>query len=815
MKGLLSKRRLGTIISLVFFTSLVSCVRPNGSSSDSKSENSTNDSSSVSENTNNESSTSSESSSTSELPSSSEIPSSGNGSNSSELPSSSEIPSSSEPDGGEETHMTNKLFNNATFSNPNRSDRPMVMAHNITRIIVDDVYARGYGGIVTNVAWGNDYLQNSRAFTTLRSNLDYAINTKDLYIWLYDEYGYPSGAAYGQTLKNNPEYEALGLVSQHRVVGPGATVTVDLLYGHSAIVEASVMEGTNTNNMQIETRASVSHLINEAQTQITYTNNSPTSKVLVTFMSKRWYEFTHSMENWYAQQRYINMLDSEPTAKFINITHDQYYEYLSDEFGKGIKAIFTDEPAHQGNYFEVTERNRQVLDVADLNVPIHPSLNYSNTLFDKFTAAYGYDLRPYLAYLHYDDGSSLAKQIRIDFYALTSELFRTKYLGQIEEWSMAHGIKSSGHLLLEENLFQNPWFAGNMIQLLGTMGIPGTDLLFSRPTRAVKDSSIVSKMASSAADFLLKPDTFAEVSGAFDGNRGTVAERVNSIGVQVAMGINNFASYYYQGNDHSEAEDLFFSSAVGRMRYMVDESLHRANVALYYPYEGVSAETLPTTNLNIATTNAKDISDEFRDIANTFVEKQIDFDLIDHINLDKAVIDNGAIVSPNGERFTTIVIPYTTALYSSTILKLHEAANAGVKVILQDLSSIVAERGQNSVAGTFSSLVSKSTSLRTSVNIANYIRNNNLTSFSLSDAYANEIYMSRRENTNYDVFPTVNAGTQNKTVTLTLDGDGKAVKYYNSFDGSVTNIAASFTGNKVSFTFSLPANTTGFFVVEK
>lgn len=740
---------------------------------------------------------------------SSSIPSS-----SSESLSSQDLPSSdSSSEGG--PNVEDKVINPLLFANPSRDDRPMVMMHNSTTSLIDDAFNRGYGGVVTNVAWGSDYLQNARAFSTLRSVVDYAVNTKGMYIWLYDELGYPSGTAYGQTLKNNPEYEALGLVSQADIINPGQEKTVNLLYGHTRIVEAHIFDGTSVDDIDFSTGTNVSHLINASGNAITYRNQTRTSKVLLTFMSKRWYENTHSMENWYAQQRYINMLENGPTSKFINLTYDKYYQNLSDEFGKGIRAFFTDEPAHQGNYFTISDRNRTVIDVPDLNIPIVPSLNYSNSLFDTFQSTYGYDLKPYLGYLYHDDQSVIAKQVRIDFYQLTSELFRVNYLKQIADWSDEHNVKSSGHLLLEENLYQNPWFAGNMIQLLGTMGIPGTDLLFSQPVRAMKDSSIVSKMASSAADFLNKKDTFAEVSGAFDGTRGTMLEQLNAVGVQVAMGINNFASYYFQGGDHTVAEDLVFSAAIGRMRYMVTGSDHRANVALYYPYEGVSAETLPTTNMWTAVDGAKEIDKEFRDMANTLVQKQIDFDLVDHLNLDAMTIEDGALVSPSGERFTTIILPYTTALYSSSIIKLNEAANAGVKVIIQDFDKVTTERGKNSVATLFDNVIDKAEMLTTSVAIANYIRNQKLNSFSITDNYASDIYMSRRENSNYSLFTVVNAYMSNKQLGFTLEGNGTSVKYYNTVDGSITTIDAQFINNQVIFNFTLPANTTGFFVVTK
>lgn len=273
-----------------------------------------------------------------------------------------------------------------------------------------------------------------------------------------------------------------------------------------------------------------------------------------------------------------------------------------------------------------------MLDKPDPNLPIVECLNYSDALFEKFKAAYGYDLKPLLGYLYNDDGSVKAKQVRMDFYALTGELFRANYLGQIESWCKSKGVKSSGHLLLEEALYQNPWFAGDMIQLLGTMGIPGSDLLYSEPLAAINASCVVSKMAASAAEFTGKSDTFAEISGAFDSTIGDLCDQINAVGAQVCMGVNTFASYYYQGNDHTAEEDKIFSTAIGRMRYMTTGVTHSAKVAVYYPYEGASAETLPSLNMWQPTESAKRIGDSFGDLCRTLVGKQVDYDLVNYLN---------------------------------------------------------------------------------------------------------------------------------------------------------------------------------------
>ena len=716
---------------------------------------------------------------------------------------------------GGEYMLPEKIVSDADFKNPPTALRPMVMLHNSSVRNVDDVYARGYGGIVTNVAWSKDYLQNSRAFENLVSVVEHAIEDNGMYVWLYDEYGYPSGSAYGLTLKGNPEYEALGLVPSFKAVPKDSTSRIDLLYGHTEIVVARVYSGNGESDMDLSSGEDVSSLISEDGSSVTYTNRSGENKVLAAYMSKRWYENTHSMENWYAQQRYINMLESAPTKKFINVTYDAYYEYLSQYFGKGIRAFFTDEPAHQGSYFTISERQRQVIDEPDLNVPIAECLNYANSLFEVFENVYGYSLKDNLAYLYKDDGSRAAKQVRMDFYALTSELFKDNYLGQIAEWCDGRNVKSSGHLLLEETLYQNPWFAGNMLQLLGTMGIPGSDLLFSRPQKAMEAACIVSKMASSAAEYSGKKDTFAEISGAFDGTAGDMYDQLNSVGVQVCMGINNFASYYYQGGAHTEDEDKIFSAAIGRMRYMVKDTVRRTKVAMYYPYEGVSAETLPSVNMYRPTASAKEISDAFSDMCKTFTEKQVDYDLVDHVNIAKCEVKDGALIAPNGNAYSAIVLPYTTALRSETVLKLKEAQDAGVEILVNDFVKIICEKGANDTAATFDSVAKKAVNVKTSVAAANYLRDNGHVTVKLSDAFASDIYASRRDCDKYSIFTVVNADEKDKTAGFTLSASGKTVKYYNAVTGKISNVNASFGNGTVSFNFALPANTTGFFVVEK
>ena len=43
-------------------------------------------------------------------------------------------------------------------------------------------------------------------------------------------------------------------------------------------------------------------------------------------------------------ESYVNTMDKKAIDRFIEVTHEKYYEELGEDFGKTIPAIFTDEP---------------------------------------------------------------------------------------------------------------------------------------------------------------------------------------------------------------------------------------------------------------------------------------------------------------------------------------------------------------------------------------------------------------------------------------------------------------------------------------
>jgi hypothetical protein len=181
---------------------------------------------------------------------------------------------------------------NPRFLNPPDHCRPLQFtppfeqwcgtAEESTRINLKRLRDLGMRGLVVHVSLEN-YLCSDVAWDILRRGVRMAAEM-GFRVWIYDEKGYPSGAAGGLVLAQFPGGEAQGLVRSAR--GDG-NVKYDVV---------------------------------------------------------RLYEGTHATENFYQKRPYINILDSEAVSTFVQVTHDRYARALHP-IGQYVEAFFTDEPS--------------------------------------------------------------------------------------------------------------------------------------------------------------------------------------------------------------------------------------------------------------------------------------------------------------------------------------------------------------------------------------------------------------------------------------------------------------------------------------
>ena len=172
---------------------------------------------------------------------------------------------------------------------------------------------------------------------------------------------------------------------------------------------------------------------------------------------------------WFNNEAYLNTLDKEAVKRFVEVTHEKYYENLGREFGKTIPAIFTDEPQFS---------HKQCLDFADERMDV--TIPYTDDLEDTFKAAYGHSLLEHLPELFWELPGEAVSRIRYEYHDHIAERFADAFADTIGGWCREHGIALTGHMMEEPTLETQTAALGEAMRSYRSFEIPGIDMLCDR-----------------------------------------------------------------------------------------------------------------------------------------------------------------------------------------------------------------------------------------------------------------------------------------------------------------------------------------------
>lgn len=460
----------------------------------------------------------------------------------------------------------------------------------------------GLGGIVCNVAF-QDYLRSEENWRKLVAGID-ACAELGMVVWIYDEEGYPSGAAGGLVLKENPAFEALALA---------------------------------------------------------YDKSRPEP-----FFLRPAYEFTHAGNNYHAARRYANLIDDRAVRSFVAQTHAAYYQHLKRHFGKTIQAMFTDEPSliaiNLGQIPEEVRKKVRVIDPIDPAVRPLPTVPWAYDLAERYRQRFGTDLVPQRKSLFGGD-SPEDRRVRSQFWELIADLMAERYFGTLQKWCAEHGIASSGHTLWEEALMHHPALDGNKLKCLARMDIPGLDLLTSDPEAVIHSGWLTAGLPNSAAILNGGRRVMTEVSDFAQrmGHQGPAGlpEMQATAAWQAAWGVTEF-TLYYSPHDRSADQYRAYGSYVGRLNALLKPARIAPEVLLYYPVRDLWAEYLPVAEpLSLASQppRAQRIVGSFSRLGQALQRSQVPFAIIDHEFLAAAKVEADGSLRHGEHRFKSLVVP--------------------------------------------------------------------------------------------------------------------------------------------------------------
>lgn len=251
---------------------------------------------------------------------------------------------------------------------------------------------------------------------------------------LYDEGMYPSGAAHGMIVEKHPEFATRGIRCEESLKNePMLEADESLLFTFTAkkLSDNSLDRGSikKYEGGALEEGCTFIHLIEG---------------------------FTHGHirgihigeDDWENPPRSADILRYESVSCFIELTHEVYYNALSEFFGNTIIGIFTDEPSVLGRG---EDKRMQPWTV------------------DFFEELEKTGIKPHdIAAMWYDVGEE-TEEIRKRYKKAVNNRLTDSFYKQLYDWCEAHNIELVGH----------PGKSMD-IGLLKYFGIPGQDLVFRR-----------------------------------------------------------------------------------------------------------------------------------------------------------------------------------------------------------------------------------------------------------------------------------------------------------------------------------------------
>ncbi len=429
--------------------------------------------------------------------------------------------------------------------------------------------------------------------------------------WLYDEGGWPSGAAAGITAREYPEAKTTMLASRSITLGAGEKYEkcesfIALFDGKKRLSEDFI-----------------------AERDVTLTEYYGTPN----------YEFPH----------FLDYTDPKMTDTFINNTYETHKAALGDLFGTSIPLIFTDEPG-----------------LKRVTLP--------KGGFDRFMDRFGYDVRDYLYVLPNPDAAETECELRarMDFGKFVGELFMENTFKRLSRWCEENGIYYAGHIMADNYPDGGKFGYYSLLEVLRQLHIPGVDAIweqirFPYGGRDPYDEVETARMpffpllASSAARQRGRNLALTESMGVY-GDGITPDEIKYVTNYQLIRGI-NVISYAHIPIDCTRYSAMFvrpmfrpekpgfyhlahLNDYFARLSYLSRLGHREGDTALYHPSDDYFG------NSEICDAAA----DSFRALGMALEEKNIAFDLIDDYGIREAT-DTGDGLMIGDALYRHIAVP--------------------------------------------------------------------------------------------------------------------------------------------------------------
>ena len=428
--------------------------------------------------------------------------------------------------------------------------------------------------------------------------------------WLYDEDRWPSGIAGGYVTMDH----RFRMKRLHCIRTKGDSIPIDAI----AVHKAEIVEG-HLHSYHIA-------------------SDFGRDEDVLAFVVRTGYPSEESM-GFYNGFTYLDTLSKQAVGRFIEVAYEPYLQFR-DEFGNGIKGMFTDEP-NRSSFLGTTAGGEWEREGNQYQIP------WTSGFEDEFEQRMGYSLLDKLPEVFFNVAGHKISKTRYDVSEVTAQLFVEAFPKQISHWCEKNGIALTGHFLGEDNLESLAWSTGMVDRFYESMQIPGIDLI--RKTV----NFMIPKQVQGAARQFNKPWTMSEMYAS--SGWGYSLQEYKAYGDWNAVfGINlrcpHLSLYSMAGQRKRDCPpSISYQQAWYREYKVVEDHFARVGAALsegaalchvllVHPVDSIAGVLLPgwmlvkeETGRNVI--NACDSA--FRKLAHTLMAMQIDFDISEEAIIEK------------------------------------------------------------------------------------------------------------------------------------------------------------------------------------
>jgi hypothetical protein len=474
---------------------------------------------------------------------------------------------------------------------------------------------------------------------------------KGFQTYLYDEDKWPSGSAGGRTIAANPDefVKKILFYSKMEVVGP-QSITLNLQHKPLAIFAGKIAENGRYNfSSQVDLTAKKGTRWNVPE--------------------GRWAIISFEMVNDPGQQ--IDYLDSAAVARFIEITHEEYFKRYGNYFGTTIPGIFFDEIFAN---FSKMEKN----------------IFWTDDFLLKFRKIKGYDLKENLPLIIYNDPGK-SEKVRYDYFDVVKDLYVKAWFKQYAGWCAAHKIWATGHTaeMLLHYKRQSDYFS-----TMGQLQVPGTDNEEYRYGYPRLIDWYNTKQISSIAHLYDRKRVMAEAMG---GGGYTIPLEEYRYGFSMlgVYGINMFIPHlFHYTMDTPETQSdwppsWFFTNPYwkyfkpladfgSRISYMISQGTEVCDVAILYPLTDLWEGGYP------------DVIDDtfYKEVQQELLDNHINYNIIDPTSLANAAIRGNTIEAGKG-KYRVLILPEIHAVRRDVMEQISTfVEKGGIVISLKSLPAL-------------------------------------------------------------------------------------------------------------------------------